>query len=544
MKKFLRIFQILVVLSIALLNIIKSNYVYAIDEIASGSCGDNITWSLNSNGMLTITGSGAMVGTTCAWTDYKEQVKEVKFNGNITSISDCAFEYNTNIETITLPDSVVTIGRRAFAECTKLKTVIFPENLRTIGTSAFYQCSSLEAIDLSEEIMYINSYAFAECTSLKSATIRAIYTSIGDSELTISDTAQLYGYKYSNIFYYARFYGRTFTDLNTNQTSTATVTNQSYLDVLPTLNLEALGPTSHGSRSFSSNNVLVGYNTSFAYESDTTNTDYQNIKAKVEELTAECTTQREKAYAIFSWAYSNIDYVSAYGASADMDRIYSIFNEKKGNCEAYTMITNYMLYLCGIPTATASNVTHEWSVAFVDGAWIYIDSTQGRFGTIPPNKVNQISFAYDGLVYIIDDPLDGGKVTGIAKEDSEISNLTTFIIPTNSYMKSIYSTAFDEDIELKAEIDTVGAKFIENNRQYCTISNNQIIGRNTKYVRVDVNQDGTVTIADVNLGLRKISKRLITDEEHKNFDVTGDGKFTIADINKILRYLSKKITEL
>lgn len=544
MKKFLRIFQILVVLAIALLNIIKSNYVYAIDEIASGSCGDNITWSLNSNGMLTITGSGAMVGTTCAWTDYKEQVKEVKFNGNITSISDCAFEYNTNIETITLPDSVVTIGRRAFAECTKLKTVIFPENLRTIGTSAFYQCSSLEAIDLSEEIMYINSYAFAECTSLKSATIRAIYTSIGDSELTISDTAQLYGYKYSNIFYYARFYGRTFTDLNTNQTSTATVTNQSYLDVLPTLNLEALGPTSHGSRSFSSNNVLVGYNTSFAYESDTTNTDYQNIKAKVEELTAECTTQREKAYAIFSWAYSNIDYVSAYGASADMDRIYSIFNEKKGNCEAYTMITNYMLYLCGIPTATASNVTHEWSVAFVDGAWIYIDSTQGRFGTIPPNKVNQISFAYDGLVYIIDDPLDGGKVTGIAKEDSEISNLTTFIIPTNSYMKSIYSTAFDEDIELKAEIDTVGAKFIENNRQYCTISNNQIIGRNTKYVRVDVNQDGTVTIADVNLGLRKISKRLITDEEHKNFDVTGDGKFTIADINKILRYLSKKITEL
>lgn len=544
MKKFLRIFQILVVLAIALLNIIKSNYVYAIDEIASGSCGDNITWSLNSNGMLTITGSGAMVGTTCAWTDYKEQVKEVKFNGNITSISDCAFEYNTNIETITLPDSVVTIGRRAFAECTKLKTVIFPENLRTIGTSAFYQCSSLEAIDLSEEIMYINSYAFAECTSLKSATIRAIYTSIGDSELTISDTAQLYGYKYSNIFYYARFYGRTFTDLNTNQTSTATVTNQSYLDVLPTLNLEALGPTSHGSRSFSSNNVLVGYNTSFAYESDTTNTDYQNIKAKVEELTAECTTQREKAYAIFSWAYSNIDYVSAYGASADMDRIYSIFNEKKGNCEAYTMITNYMLYLCGIPTATASNVTHEWSVAFVDGAWIYIDSTQGRFGTIPPNKVNQISFAYDGLVYIIDDPLDGGKVTGIAKEDSEISNLTTFIIPTNSYMKSIYSTAFDEDIELKAEIDTVGAKFIENNRQYCTISNNQIIGRNTKYVRGDVNQDGTVTIADVNLGLRKISKRLITDEEHKNFDVTGDGKFTIADINKILRYLSKKITEL
>ena len=63
-------------------------------------------------------------------------------------------------------------------------------------------------------------------------------------------------------------------------------------------------------------------------------------------------------------------------------------------------------------------------------------------------------------------------------------------------------------------------------------------------MRGDVNQDGKVTIADVNLGLRKISKKIVTDEEQNNLDVTGDGKFTIADINKILRYLSKKITEL
>ena len=60
----------------------------------------------------------------------------------------------------------------------------------------------------------------------------------------------------------------------------------------------------------------------------------------------------------------------------------------------------------------------------------------------------------------------------------------------------------------------------------------------------DINGDGKVTIADVNLGLRKISKKIVTNEEHNNLDVTGDGKFTIADINKMLRYLSKKITEL
>lgn len=60
----------------------------------------------------------------------------------------------------------------------------------------------------------------------------------------------------------------------------------------------------------------------------------------------------------------------------------------------------------------------------------------------------------------------------------------------------------------------------------------------------DLNEDGKVTIADANLGLRKISKKTITNEEHTNWDLTEDGKFTIADINKLLRFLSKKIDEL
>jgi transglutaminase-like putative cysteine protease len=481
MKRFLKLFKIVFVLVIFLVSTINVNYIYAIDEIASGNCGNSITWSLNSSGTLTITGSGAMSGSACAWADYKDKIKEVEFNGNITSISDCAFECNTNIETIILPDSVTSINRRAFAECTNLKNIVFPKNLVSIGTSAFYKCTSLESIDLSENIMYINSYAFAECTSLKSATIRAIYTSIGDYDGTISNTAKIYGYKYSNIFYYARYYGRSFTDLDTNETSTETFTNQSYLDVLPTSNVKALGITSHGSRTFSENK-LIGYNTSFCYEKDITNTDYQNIKAKVEELTADCTTEREKAYAIFQWAYNNINYVSAYGASANIDRIYSIFNEKKGNCEVYTMITNYMLYLCDIPTATASNVTHEWSVAFVDGAWIYIDSTQDYFGIIPPNKVNQISFAYDDLVYIIDDPLEGYKVTGTAKTD---------------------------------------------------------------YIKGDINGDGIVNGNDVNYGMRGIVNKItLTDLEKKIGDVNVDGIFNGNDINMLMRYIVGKIDKL
>lgn len=535
MKRVLKVIQILLLLAVLLFSSMGLNYVYATDGIASGSCGNSITWSLNSNGILTITGNGAMSGSSCAWADYKDQVKEVVFNGNITSISACAFEYNTKLEKVTLPDSITIIDRRAFAECTNLKTVVFPKNLRTIGTSSFYKCSSLEAVDIPEDVLYVNENAFAECTSLKTAIVRSSIALVGDAEGTFNNTAQIYGYKYSSTFYYARYYGRTFTELDTNKTTTTTITNQTFLDALPK-SMEALGITSHGGRSYSGN-ILNGYRTSFCNEKDTTNETYKNIKAKVEELTAGCTTDREKAYAIFRWAFINIDYVYAYGASADIDRVYSIFNEKRGNCEAYTMLTNYMLYLCGIPTATASNLTHEWSVALVDGEWIHIDSTQNRFGNTTPNKINQISFAYDGLVYIIDDPLDGGKVTGIAKTASEIEELNTFTIPTNSYMKDIYSTAFDKDIELKAEIGTIGEEFIKENRLYWVIEGNQIRGGNDKinsYLLGDMDKNGEITPYDAFLiNVIYEEGRTPTNEELQIGDIDRNGELTAYDAYKI-----------
>ena len=116
MKRILKIFQILLIIFILLINILNFGNVYATNEIASGTCGNDITWSLDSDSTLTITGSGKMSGSTSAWIDYKDQVKNVIFNGDITSISDRAFEKHTNLETISLPDTVTTIGLRAFAE--------------------------------------------------------------------------------------------------------------------------------------------------------------------------------------------------------------------------------------------------------------------------------------------------------------------------------------------------------------------------------------------------------------------------------------------
>ena len=455
---------------------IRANIANAADSvIASGECGKNITWSLNKSGVLTISGSGNMSNDSAsAWADYQEQVKSVVFDGDITSIGKNAFKENHNIADIDLPSTVKSIGEYAFYNCTKLKNVKIPSSLIQVSQCAFYGCSSLEDIDLGNSIIYIKEYAFGNCTSLKTIKITSGFYVINDADTTISSTATIYGYNYSNAFYYARYYGRKFHDIATGEETTKTITMKTYLDALPTANVKALGTTAHHGSSYSGH-TFNGYTSELCNEKDTTNENYIKIKEKVDEITAECTTNEEKARAITRWVYLNVTYTSSTYASARIGTVYYYFNSLKGNCEVYTLLTNYMLYLCDIPTATVTSSTHMWSVAFIDGKWVYIDATGGMYGAAS-QRANHITFAYDGLVYAIDDPTVGAYVTGIAKNDDDLEKLTSFTIPVNSYMKGIYKSAFRKDIELKATVGTIGEKFIRENRNCCKISGNQIIG--------------------------------------------------------------------
>ena len=476
MKKNSLKIQITILLIIFLFTVLKLNYVYATDEIASGSCGENITWSLDNEGTLTITGSGDMSGDQCAWADYAEQVKNVIFNGDITSISDRAFKENSNLESIVLPNSVDYIGTSAFRDCINLKTVIFPDNLARIGTSAFYNCSSLDNVELKEvTVLYIYDYAFYGCTSLKTMTVRPEFVSIGDDALP--ELKKINSYKFNDFYYLARHTGAEFTDLNTNETYTGQITNQDFLNELPTTNLD-LGVVQTHDGDYGDVESYEFYN---GKEED--NATYKEIKSIVDEITVDCTTDREKAYAVTEWVIRNIAYGGdVVGVKATSQEIYHIFEQKAGHCEGFTMLTNYMLYLCEIPTAIVRNTTHEWTAAFVDGKWIYIDSTHYLFDATDSNAYD-ILFLYNGGIYEISEPTEGMK-----KIDS---------IPQLTSLKG------------------------------------------------DINNDGIVNVNDVNYGMRGIvGKVTLTDLEEQIGDVNEDGIFNVNDINMIMRFIVGKINEL
>lgn len=354
----------IILIAIAIIAI-RANISLATDEVASGDCGPKVKWSLNRNGVLTISGSGAMYGKhftgeykdDSSWVKYQDQVKEVVFKGEITSIGDSAFEFNKNITKITLPSKVSQIGIRAFAECSNLKEIVVPEGIARVWEIAFYRCTSLKNVTLKGDVIYLYEYSFAECPSLENITINTQNIWIDDKENVISPNTMITGYKYSGAHYYARYYGRKFKNIKTGETSQTQITAQSYLDCMPTKDVQPIGVSSVKGYSLDEYGDR-DYDTAFCFEKQIDNSTYKAIKAKVDELVKDCKTDEEKAKAITRWVYLNIDYQGYYGASADIDRIYRIFTELKGSCEVYTMLENYMLYLCGIPTGTATNLTH------------------------------------------------------------------------------------------------------------------------------------------------------------------------------------------
>jgi len=182
-----RIFAILVAFTLTI-NLLPSLRVNAADEVDSGNCGPDLTWSLNSEGLLTISGEGVMNDWSYSvspkiytpWNSYVQSITSVTIEDGVTSIGNCAFNDCTNLKTITIPDSVTSIGKLAFYSCESLKTVSIPNSVTSIGSTAFCKCTSLESITIPNSVTSIGTYVFQYCSSLETVTLPDNVTSIGE----------------------------------------------------------------------------------------------------------------------------------------------------------------------------------------------------------------------------------------------------------------------------------------------------------------------------------------------------------------------------
>ena len=163
----------------------------AADVVASGTCGaegngSNLTWTLDSEGVLTISGSGDMYNYgssdfSAPWDGSRSRVKSVVIADGVTSIGEYAFFYCESLTSVTIPDSVTSIGKYAFFCCTSLASVTIPDSVTSIGRFAFSNCTSLTSVTIPDSVTSIGEYAFYYCKSLTSMTIPDSVTSISSS---------------------------------------------------------------------------------------------------------------------------------------------------------------------------------------------------------------------------------------------------------------------------------------------------------------------------------------------------------------------------
>ena len=210
--------------------------VEAAEIIQTGSCGESATYTLDGDGVLTITGTGGVaLDVDLRMSDL---IKKTVIEDKITSIGYDAFYGCSSLTDIVILDSVTSIGDSAFSGCSSLTDIVIPDSVTSIGDSAFSGCSSLTDIQVDvsnplftsdngvlfnhnkttliccparksgsysipDSVTEIESYAFYGCSSLTDIVIPDSVTSIGNgafwgcsslTDIVIPDSVTFIGY--------------------------------------------------------------------------------------------------------------------------------------------------------------------------------------------------------------------------------------------------------------------------------------------------------------------------------------------------------------
>ncbi len=193
----------------------------------SGKCGENLTWKLDADGTLTISGTGEMdFGDSGSPWASNPNIKKVVIQNGVTNIEWSAFDgcrdliyvyipksvknigmnafcmtkwlENKQVENplvvvnnilidgkncegkVTIPTSVTSIGVATFSNCTNLTDIKIPNSVMSIGSSAFFRCTNLNSIDIPDSVTRIDYGTFNECINLTKIDISNSIKIIGE----------------------------------------------------------------------------------------------------------------------------------------------------------------------------------------------------------------------------------------------------------------------------------------------------------------------------------------------------------------------------
>ncbi|MBR4079838.1 MAG: leucine-rich repeat domain-containing protein, partial [Christensenellaceae bacterium] len=202
-------------------------------DIASGTCGENLTWVLSEDGTLTISGSGYMTDYSDAspapWKEYKADIKRLVIKEGVDSVGDYAFKGLSVLAEITLP-GMAQMGWCAFDQCTNIEEVTFEGTIEYYEGGTFQGCDNIKKVhigsieewldnaigysepgdvptygsgelyldgELVTEVVlpegrsFLGMYAFYGCSSIKSITLNSDLKGIDESAFAYSGLTEI-----------------------------------------------------------------------------------------------------------------------------------------------------------------------------------------------------------------------------------------------------------------------------------------------------------------------------------------------------------------
>lgn len=138
-------------------------------SIASGTCGAdadgaNLTWEISDEGVLTISGTGAMKDYTslgaAPWINYKYAITSVVAQEGVSTIGNYAFYQLSNIVSASMPSTMANIGGNAFASCRNLQEVDLKSLPNVNSVNTFKDCKALTTIwcPCDESLYYVSNF--------------------------------------------------------------------------------------------------------------------------------------------------------------------------------------------------------------------------------------------------------------------------------------------------------------------------------------------------------------------------------------------------
>ncbi len=117
--------------------------------VCDDKVGDDVTWYLDEDGTLTMTGTGATWDFSSedpSFYNFRDEITSAVVGEGVTELGKWTFWDMDKLNKVSLPSTLTKVGNGAFEKCTSLSAITIPATVTEIGLVAFRACSSLKEI--------------------------------------------------------------------------------------------------------------------------------------------------------------------------------------------------------------------------------------------------------------------------------------------------------------------------------------------------------------------------------------------------------------